>query len=150
MASSTDPEISKVRESKFLESLNSIITLCVKCLAVFMVLIIVLGVVDVALNLYYHMITPPYFMLDMNKYLEVLGSFLAVMVGLEIFMNIIFYLKEDSIHVPLVLSTALTAIARKIIVIDYSVLTPQHVYATGVVIFAVGLVYWLITGTKTK
>lgn len=125
--------------------LQKIIGLCVRFLAILMVFVIILGVVNVVSVLYDTLINhPPFLLIDVNKFLEVLGSFLAVLVALEIFMNIVFYLQKDSVHVPLVLSTALTAIARKVIVLDYTSITSEYIYATGAVVFAVGIVYWLV------
>jgi len=48
------------------------------------------------------------------------------------------------------MATALMAIARKVIIFDFDKVEPQYVYATGVVILALSLGYWLITQKKPK
>ncbi|MGL1835036.1 phosphate-starvation-inducible PsiE family protein [Rhodocyclaceae bacterium SMB388] len=48
------------------------------------------------------------------------AAFLAVLIAIEIFANITLYLRDEVIHVKLVIATALMAIARKVIVLDFS------------------------------
>ncbi len=45
----------------------------------------------------------------------------------------------------LVLATALMAIARKVIVLDYQTLEPEYIWATAAVVFALSIGYWLVT-----
>jgi uncharacterized membrane protein (DUF373 family) len=37
------------------------------------------------------------------------------------------------------------AISRKVIIFDFSVLTPAYIYSSAAVILALGITYWLIT-----
>jgi uncharacterized membrane protein (DUF373 family) len=48
------------------------------------------------------------------------------------------------LHVKLVLATALMAIARKVIVMDYKTLDPTYIWATAALIFALSIGYWLV------
>jgi len=73
---------------------------------------------------------------------------LAVLIAIEIFVNITLYLRRDVIHVDLVIATALMAVARKVIVFDYEILGPSYVWATAAVVLALGITYWLITRNK--
>ena len=76
------------------------------------------------------------------------GAFLAVLIAIEIFINIILYLRDDVIHVKLVTATALMAIARKVIVLDFKTINHHYVYATAAVVLALGITYWLISVKK--
>lgn len=124
--------------------LNKFVVLSVKLLAIFMVIVIWWALADVVIHISEQVIfskTP----FNVDRLIYVLGDFLAVLIAIEIFMNIVFYLKKDAIHVPLVLSTALTAVARKVIIIDYINTSPVTIFATAAVIGAVGITYWLVT-----
>jgi uncharacterized membrane protein (DUF373 family) len=46
--------------------------------------------------------------------------------------------------VKLVVATALMAIARKVIIFDFAKIEPMYVLATGAVVLALGVVYWLM------
>jgi uncharacterized membrane protein (DUF373 family) len=59
------------------------------------------------------------------------------------------YLRDDVIHVKLVMATALMAIARKVIIFDYDKLDPGYIYATGAVILALSVGYLLVAQKKT-
>lgn len=83
-----------------------------------MVFVILMGVVDVGWALYQKLVSPPTFILTIVDILATFGSFMAVLIAIEIFVNITIYLREDIIHVKIVLATALMAIARKVIILD--------------------------------
>lgn len=125
--------------------LNKSVVIGVKVLAVMMVFVIWLVLIDVIVHLFSQLINPPFLLLDTDGLINTLGDFLAVLIAIEIFLNIVFYLKKDAVHVPLVLATALTAVSRKVIILDYTSATPHIIYATAAVIFAVGVTYWLVT-----
>ena len=125
--------------------LRFVIRIAVQILAFLMTLVILLGVVDVAWVLYKEIMTPPYGMLTINDILATFGAFIAVLIAIELFLNIVLYLRDDIIHVRLVVATALMAIARKVIVFDFKEISPQYVYATGAVVLALGVTYWLVS-----
>lgn len=117
----------------------------VRVLAVLMVFVILWGVLDVVWMLYTRLATEPIFLLDISDILAVFGAFLAVLIAIEIFINITLYLREDVIHVKLVVATALMAVARKVIVFDYKDLQPDYIWATAAVVLSLGITYWLIS-----
>ncbi len=120
------------------------IRLAVTVLAGLMVLVIFLGVLDVLYVLFEKISKPPYLFLSTTDILATFGAFLAVLIAIEIFLNISLYLRSDVIPVKLVVATALMAIARKVIVFDFKYLQPDYIYASGAVVMALGLTYWLL------
>jgi uncharacterized membrane protein (DUF373 family) len=122
-----------------------IINFGVRILAVLMTAVIVWGVADVIWMLYKDLIRPPFLLLDLSDIFALFGAFLTVLIAIEIFINITLYLREDVIHVKLVMATALMAIARKVIIFDFTVITPAYIYATATVVFALSIGYWLIS-----
>lgn len=124
--------------------LHKVIRYGVKALAVLMALVILWGIGDVVWVIYQKLSQPPYLLLKINDILLTFGAFLAVLIAIEIFLNITLYLRDDVIHVRLVVATALMAIARKVIVFDFKELGYEYVLATGAVVLALGVTYWLI------
>ena len=131
-------------EDPLLNHLWRVIRVVVRVLAIIMTLVIVWGVADVCWILYGRLLQPPILLLTIGDILATFGAFLAVMIAIEIFENLTLYLREDVIHVDIVLATALMAIARKVIILDYKEMQPQYVYATACVALAMGVVYWLV------
>jgi uncharacterized membrane protein (DUF373 family) len=130
--------------------LNKVVVCCVKFLAVLMVVVICLAMTDVVIHLYEQVFTSFSSAFSVENIISLMGSFLAVLIGIEIFLNIVFYLRRDAIHVPLVIATALTAVSRKVIILDYSVVSPLTMLALACIIFALGITYWLITKMSTN
>ena len=128
-----------------LTALQRIIRGAVRVLAVLMTVLILLGVVDVAWILFDKvMVSSPRFVLSISDILATFGAFLAVLIAIEIFVNIVMYLHEDVIHVKIVVATALMAIARKVIILDFSETSADFVWATAGVILAASIAYWLV------
>ncbi|MFO7761382.1 MAG: phosphate-starvation-inducible PsiE family protein [Desulfobia sp.] len=132
-------------EDATIRFLHRIIRIVIKILAVLMVLVIVWGIGDVIYVLYQRLTQPPYLLLQINDILATFGAFLAVLIAIEIFINISMYLSTDIIPVRLVVATALMAIARKVIIFDFERTTPPYIYGTAAVVLALGITYWLIT-----
>ncbi len=124
--------------------LQKIIHFSVRLLAILMTFVIFWGVFDVIWELYQRLREPPFMLLDISDILATFGAFLAVLIAIEIFINITVYLKEEVIHVKIVLATALMAIARKVIIFDYTELSANYIYATAAVVLALSVGYWLV------
>ncbi len=127
-----------------IQKLRVIIRFSVRCLAVLMTLVILWGVVDVAWEIYQKLRTPPVMLMSISDILATFGAFMAVLIAIEIFINITVYLRDDVIHVKIVMATALMAIARKVIILDFKVITPDYILATAALVLAMGLGYWLV------
>jgi len=124
--------------------LHTIIQYAVRVLAVLMVLVILWGIGDVVWILYQKLAEPPIMLLNIGDILQTFGAFLAVLIAIEIFINITVYLREDVIHVKLVVATALMAVARKVIVFDFKEIGYEYVVASAAVVLALGITYWLV------
>lgn len=132
-------------EDSTVRMMHRVIRFAVKILAVLMVLVIVWGIGDVFYVLYQRLTAPPFMLLQINDILATFGAFLAVLIAIEIFINISMYLSTNVIPVRLVVATALMAISRKVIIFDFERITPPFLYGTAAVVMALGITYWLIT-----
>lgn len=138
-------ELESSAEDPFMGFLHKIIRGAVKVLATLMVFVIVWGIGDVLYVLYQRLNTPPFMLLKIGDILATFGAFLAVLIAIEIFINITLYLKTNVIPVRLVVATALMAISRKVIIFDFEKITPMYVIGTGFVVLALGVTYWLLS-----
>lgn len=137
-------ELSLHEEDKLIVVLHHIIRTVVKILAVFMVFVIILGILDVINSIYENLISTGLTNYKVNSIVSTFGGFLAVLIAIEIFINITLYIRKDVIHIKLVIATALMAIARKVIIFDFNQITPIYIFGTASVILALGITYWLI------
>lgn len=137
-------------DDPLIAALHKMIRFAIRILAVLMTAVIFWSVADVLLVLYEKLSEPPVFLLDMSDIFQVFAAFLAVLIAIEIFANITLYLRDDVIHVKLVVATALMAIARKVIVLDLSILEPSYLYAIAAIVIALGITYWLLSFPSGK
>ena len=147
MADSKDPQHKELPDEHIdplIKHLHSIIRQCVRVLAVLMVAVIIWGIGDVLYVLYQRLLTPPMFLLNINDIFYTFGAFMAVLIAIEIFINIRLYLESNDFPVKLVVATALMAIARKVIVLDVEKMSAQHIFAIALTVLAVGITYWLL------
>lgn len=138
------------KDEPLILKLRSVIRFAVRVLAVIMTAVILWGIVDVCWVLYRKLMTPPFLMLTISDILATFGAFMAVLIAIEIFVNITIYLREDIIHVQIVMATALMAIARKIIILDFSKIGSEYVWAMAGVVFSMSIGYFLVLQTSPK
>ena len=128
-----------------IKALHGVIRFAVRVLAVLMTVLILLGVADVAWMIFQRgMNADPPFVLSISDILATFGAFMAVLIAIEIFVNIVMYLRDDIIHVRIVMATALMAISRKVIILDFSTTSPQYVWGLAAVIIASSFGYWVL------
>lgn len=143
-------ELPTEHEDPLVRVLHKTILGAVRVLAILMTGLIVLSVFDVVWTLYQRLSKPPLFLLEISDIFVVFGAFLAVLIAIEIFINITLYLRTDVMPVRLVVATALMAVSRKVIVLDFKIIDWPFVAATGVVVLALGITYWLLRRVEVK
>lgn len=132
------------KDDKLIAGVYKMVGYSVRVLAILMLLVILMGVVDVGWTLYQKLLAPPRFILTISDMLATFGAFMAVLIAIEILINITVYLDEKVIHVKIVMATALMAIARKVIILDFDEIEASYVYAIGAVTLAMSVGYWLV------
>ncbi|AEY00925.1 membrane protein [Oceanimonas sp. GK1] len=137
-------EIPADHSDPLLRFLHKAIRVAIKFLAVLMVLVIFWSILDVVYVLYERLQTPPFLLLNLEDILQTFGAFMAVLIAVEIFINIRLYLGTSVIPVQLVLATALMAVARKVIVLDLKLVSAEQIIGLALVTIALGVSYWLV------
>jgi len=138
-------ELPTEHEDALIAFLHKVIKVAVKILAILMVIVIFWGVADVIYVLYNNLIEEPYMLLNISDIFKTFAAFLAVLIAIEIYQNIVLYLRTDVLPIKLVIATALMAIARKVIIIDFKDLSSDYIFATAAVVLALGITYYLIS-----
>lgn len=133
-----------------IQVLRVVIHMAVRVMAVLMTIVILWGVADVVMVLYRKLREPPVMLLTITDILSLFGAFMAVLIAIEILINIIIYLRDDVIHVKIVMATALMAIARKVIIMDFTKISPEYVLAAAAVALSMSIGYWLVVIKDSK
>jgi uncharacterized membrane protein (DUF373 family) len=76
---------------------------------------------------------------------ELLGDLLILLIALEVLQNITAYLRRGIVQIQLVLLTAITAVARKVIVLPPGEESkPLLLIGLGVAVLSLAAAYWLV------
>jgi uncharacterized membrane protein (DUF373 family) len=82
--------------------------------------------------------------LNSSDLLNVFSFVLLVVIGLELFETIKYYLSRHILQAEIILVVALTAIARKVIILDYDKQEPLTIIGVALLVFALAISYFLI------
>lgn len=136
-----------VAQDRVICFLDRVIRMVARVLAVIMVLVIIWGVADVIYVLWQRLMAPPFMLLEISDIFATFGAFMAVLIAIEIYQNIILYVSSHHDYrraAEIVLGIALMAIARKAVVLEFNEVAPQHVYGLAALTFALVIGYYLI------
>lgn len=137
------------KDDYFLSFIKVIETLVSKALSLAMVIVILVGIIDLIIYLSQNLFESP--LGFFNKILiQLFGLFLNILIALELLENITAYLKKHVVQVELVIVTSLIAVARKIIIFDFSKATGIDLMGLALAIFALSISYWLIRRLNVK
>jgi len=80
-----------------------------------------------------------------------LDQILVILIAVEVLQNLTAYLREHVVQIELVLVTALTAVARKVIVFPPGMQKdPAVLIGLGVAIVSLAAAYWLVRQSHLK
>ncbi len=132
---------------KYIEKVERVIVLS---LLIMMVSVVFLSTVELGWLIGKDIITPPVFLLDIDELLDVFGMFLLVLIGVELLETVKMYLTKKTVHVEVVFTVAMIAIARKVIILDVKELSSLTLMGIGVIIIALSAGYYLLTIKQNK
>jgi uncharacterized membrane protein (DUF373 family) len=126
---------------KYLEKVERLV---VSSLLVMMVSVVFLSTVELGWIIIKDIITPPAFLLEINELLDIFGMFLLVLIGVELLETVKMYLSEKKVHVEVVFTVAMIAIARKVIILDVKELSSLTLIGIGAIVLALSTGYYLL------
>ncbi len=99
--------------------LRKIEKIMIQTLMIMMVIVLGLTTLDLGWLIIQDIMKPPYLILSVNQLLDIFGLFMLVLIGIELLETIMkTYITQNQPHYEVVLSVAIIAIARKVIILD--------------------------------
>ena len=93
--------------------------------------------------------TREYFLLDVTQLLDIFGLFMLVVIGIELLETIMkTYITQEQSHYEEVLSVAIIAIARKVIILDLKEVDSLSLIGMGSIIIALTVGYFLMKRSR--
>ncbi len=118
-------------------------------LLVLMGIVVASATVEVAYEVVTSLIDPPGFFLGVTELFDVFGLFLMVLIGLELMTSIHMYLDDHKIHAEMMFLVALTAVTRKIVILDTGKTDPMVAFGIGFLVITLAAGYYLIKKRRT-
>lgn len=139
---------STVSDDSFLSLIKKVEALVSKVLSVAMIGVILAALTELCIFLSREMLFNNK-LVDPEKFfttslLSIFGLFLNILIALEVLENITAYLRKHTVQLELVIVTSLTAVARKIIIFDFSKTGGFDLIALSLAIAALSISYWLV------
>lgn len=119
-------------------------------LLVMLALVIVLAMIELGWLLSKDIMKPPIFILEVEDLLEIFGLFLLVLIGLELLETIKHYYVDGRIELKVIFAVALTALGRKIIILEPEKTGSSTLIGLGVIIIALVLGYFVVSTRVQK
>jgi uncharacterized membrane protein (DUF373 family) len=142
----TDRRTTQVRNEgssviRIIDRFESIIN---AALLIMMAVVVLLKTVDLGWTIVKDIAAPPVFLLEVSALLDLFAAFLLVLIGVELLDTVKVYITDKTVHVELILSVGLVAIARKVILLDVKHLDGLSLIGIGVIIIALAASYYLV------
>lgn len=129
---------------------NECVRWVIRFLTLLMIVVIGYSAFDVFIIVLSKIMSVPTLLITVEDLTDLFGAFLSVLIAIEIYQNIVIYLREDAIHVKVVIATVVIAVSRKVIVLDFTKVEPLNLFALGFLVIAVSVAYWLVRYDNIK
>ena len=117
----------------------------VSALMIMMAVVLGLATLDLGWLIVKDVITAPYLLLDISELLDIFGLFMLVLIGIELLETIMkTYLMDGTPHFEVVLSVAIIAIARKVIILDVKEVESLSLFGIAAIVIALTAGYYLM------
>ncbi len=122
----------------------------IQSLMVMMAIVLGLATIDLGWLIIKDITKPPYLLLSVEQLLEIFGLFMLVIIGIELLETIMkTYITQDLPHYEVVLSVAIIAIARKVIILDVKELDAMTLIGIAAIAAALTFGYFLMKRSQS-
>jgi uncharacterized membrane protein (DUF373 family) len=119
--------------------------LMIQALMVMMAIVLGIATIDLGWLLIKDSIQPPFLLLSVDQLLEIFGLFMLVLIGIELLETIMkSYLTQGQPHYEVVLSVAIIAVARKVIILDLKDIDSLGLIGIASIVIALTVGYFLM------
>ncbi|MBM5822665.1 MAG: hypothetical protein FJ082_09490 [Cyanobacteria bacterium K_Offshore_surface_m2_011] len=141
------PRLQRIFQDKpFLHLIDRGERLVAKLLAVMLFLVLVVAAIKFSVEVLFQLFDPAAAVRwEGEGLIAVLGDLLNLLIAIEVLQNITAYLRRHVVQIELVLLTAITAVARKVIVLPPNAENkPMLVVGLGVAVLCLAAAFWMV------
>jgi uncharacterized membrane protein (DUF373 family) len=113
-------------------------------LIVMMSAVLILATIELGYYLIKNVVSSRHLLMDLDQLMDLFGVFMLVLIGIELLDTIKVYLKENIVHVEVIVLVAIIAVARKVVVLKIEEIEGLTIMGIGVIIVALAVAYYFI------
>ena len=138
------------QDATYLELIDRSEQSLAKLLGFVLLVVLVAGTVQLTIGVTAAVLQPDTPWLS-SKINAVLGDLLTLLIAVEVLQNVTSYLRRHVVQIELVLLTAMTAVARKVIVLPPGAENkPQLLGGLGIAVLALAAAFWLVRSVNIR
>ncbi len=138
------------QDATYLELIDRSEQSLAKLLGLVLLVVLVAGTVQLTIGVTAAVLQPDTPWLG-SKINAVLGDLLTLLIAVEVLQNVTSYLRRHVVQIELVLLTAMTAVARKVIVLPPGAENkPQLLGGLGIAVLALAAAFWLVRSVNIR
>jgi uncharacterized membrane protein (DUF373 family) len=115
-----------------------------------MACVVLLATIELAWILVKDVLTPPIFLLEIHELLDLFGLFLMVLIGIELLHSVKTYIVRREFHLETVLTVAMIAVTRKIIVLEPKELPEGTLLGIAALVLALAFGYYVMRRSRQE
>ncbi|MBD1195424.1 phosphate-starvation-inducible PsiE family protein [Vulcanococcus sp. Clear-D1] len=133
-----------LNDDNFLSGIHGYERLLAKLLALLLAVVIGVGTLELLIEAISKTVSLQTNWFD-GSLIKLLDRLLLIFIALEVLQNVTAYLRDQVVQIELVLLTALTAVARKVIVLPPGTENKPALMASfGLIVVGIAAAYWLV------
>lgn len=113
-------------------------------LMLLMGIVVVSGTAEIGYLIATDLLQPPGFFLGVSDLFDIFGLFLMVLIGLELMSSVKAFLQDHKLHAEAMFLIALTAITRKIVIMDSSGVSYMTLFGLAALVLALSVGFFII------
>jgi uncharacterized membrane protein (DUF373 family) len=113
-----------------------------------MTIIVIGATLEVGYVIITDIFRPPGFFIGVEDLFDAFGLFLMVLIGLELMAGMHQFIENHEIHAEIMILIAITAITRKIVILDSKAIEPMILFGVGFLIIALTAGYYLLKKSR--
>lgn len=123
----------------------------IQVLMIMMAVVLLLATIDLGWTIIKDLTQPLSLVISVDQLLELFGLFMLVIIGIELLETIMkTYLTQDIPHYEVVLSVAIIAIARKVIILDVKQTSGLSLIGIAAIILALTVGYYFMKNARSR
>ena len=137
------------KDKNFLKIIHITENVVSKVLSIALIIVIFVSIIDLVIALVNDLFGQEPAGFFNTTLIEIFGFFLNILIALELLENITVYIRKHVVQLELVITTALIAVARKVIIFDPTY-PKADLFALGFATICLAGAYWLIRYTHRQ